>query len=173
MPRRRAADAPWRRCSWLRRPTGDCEAKHEPAAWPSSAPPGRSRPPKPSADYAARYVRFLHAAAYSSPQHRCRLDTVASAASSANHFCRSLTRRPHCSRSGSHNVGSAGQLLVQPQRIRRGVAEQGQVALEVGVRSLVDDDLSADELLAVEDLAEDDVARAQQDGAVGGDEQPG
>lgn len=77
------------------------------------------------------------------------------------------------SRSGSHNVGSAGQLLVQPQRIRRGVAEQGQVALEVGVRSLVDDDLPADELLAVEDLAEDDVARAQQDGAVGGDEQPG
>jgi hypothetical protein len=46
----------WRRCSWLRRPTLETrEAKHEPAAWPSSAPPGRSRPPKPSADpHAAR-----------------------------------------------------------------------------------------------------------------------
>jgi hypothetical protein len=41
------------------------------------------------------------------------------------------------------------------------------------VRSPVDDDLPADELVAVEDLVQDEVAGAQQDCAVGGAEQPG
>jgi hypothetical protein len=40
------------------------------------------------------------------------------------------------------------------------------------VRASVDEDLPADELLAVEGLAEHDVARTQQDGAVGSAELP-
>jgi hypothetical protein len=52
-------------------------------------------------------------------------------------------------------------VLAQAQRVCHDLAELGEAALEVGVRSPVDDDLPAEELFAVEGLMEEDVPRAQ------------
>src|SRR6266542_3915097 len=50
-------------------------------------------------------------------------------------------------------------LLAQAQRARHDLAEEHEVALGVWMRSLVDEDLTADELVAVERLVEDEVTR--------------
>jgi hypothetical protein len=48
--------------------------------------------------------------------------------------------------------------LAQPKGGRYDVAEEGQAALDVGMRAPVDKDLAAHELVAVPNLADDDVA---------------
>src|SRR6266540_5640987 len=50
-------------------------------------------------------------------------------------------------------------LLAQAQRARHDLAEEHEVALGVWMRSLVDEDLTADELVAVKRLVEDEVTR--------------
>jgi hypothetical protein len=62
-------------------------------------------------------------------------------------------------------------LLAQPKGARHDVAEEREVALGLWMRSPVDDDLAADELIAVFNDVEDDVARvAGQHAAVVGAE---